>query len=108
MKKSLHIFATLFCLLTLLVSSASCVTLAKPLQSACDQCPKQSPDNHQLPTCCSAHGQPSAVATVQKSSAHLELVSLPSVPEEIVYSPSTLVPPRVAPSPPLLLTPLRI
>jgi hypothetical protein len=62
MKKALHIFATLLCLLTIVVGAANCEELVLPKQSSCDHCPKQSPLDK--PACCSAQQQqPSAIVS---------------------------------------------
>jgi len=109
MKKTVHLFATLLCLLTLLVSAATCVEIAQPKQSSCDHCPKQSPLDQHLPSCCSAQEQAPAVASTQVE-PQLQLHAAPAslFNDEI---PSPLLTPvlRLAAPPPLPpRTPLRI
>jgi hypothetical protein len=64
MKKTLHSFAALLCLLTLLLSATSCLHdlhAEQPKQATCDHCPKSTPLDHSVPSCCRAQQQqPSA------------------------------------------------
>ncbi|WP_260738548.1 hypothetical protein [Tunturiibacter lichenicola] len=102
MKKTLHIFATLLCLLTLLLSTATCMNVVQPKQASCDHCPKQSPFSQNLPSCCSAQQQqPLAII----SSEVQQPVQLPTayvrvLPHEVT---SSLAPPatRASASPPI-------
>jgi hypothetical protein len=65
MKKTLHSFAALLCLLTLLLSATSCLHdlhAEQPKQATCDHCPKSAPVDHSIPSCCRAQQQqPSAI-----------------------------------------------
>jgi hypothetical protein len=65
MKKTLHSFAALLCLLTLLLSATSCLHdlhAAQPTQATCHHCPESAPPNHSVPSCCHVQQQqPSAV-----------------------------------------------
>ena len=110
MKKALHLFTTLLCLLTLLVGAATCVQIVQPKKTVCDHCPKQSPLDQHLPSCCNAQQQqPLAIAStaVDPQIQLHTVVFIPSFSEV----PSTLnIPiPRWTATPPLPPpTPLRI
>ncbi|NYF89100.1 hypothetical protein RBB79_06085 [Tunturiibacter empetritectus] len=110
MKKTVHLFATLLCLLTLLVSAATCVEIAQPKQqSSCDHCPKPSPFDQHLPSCCSAQQQaPAVISTQVEPQLQLHTVHVSPLSDEI---PSPLRAPilRLTAPPPLPpRTPLRI
>jgi len=109
MKKTVHLFATLLCLLTLLVSAATCVKIAQPKQFSCDHCPKQSTPDQSLPSCCSAQQQqPAVVASQVEPQIQLHAVPVFALSNEI----PSLVPAAVlrltAPPPLPPRTPLRI
>jgi hypothetical protein len=65
MKKTLHSFAALLCLLTLLLSATSCLHdlhAEQSKQATCDYCSKPAPLDHSTPSCCRARQeQPSAI-----------------------------------------------
>src|SRR2546429_4464977 len=65
MKKALHRFASLLCLLTLLFNAATCLHAEQPRQSSCSHCPKRAPQSHELPSCCAAQQQPPAVTSAE-------------------------------------------
>ena len=108
MKKTLHLFITLLCLLTLLVSAATCVRAAQPQQSSCDHCPKQSPLNQHAPCCCSVQQQQ------QEAVASTDVPPLLQFHAVVVFASDQISSPRNAPvirwtsPPPPLHTPLRI
>src|SRR5437899_6211948 len=58
MKKALHRFASLLCLLTLLFNVAACLHAEQAKQSSCSHCPKPAPQSHTVPSCCAAQQQP--------------------------------------------------
>ncbi|MBB5339352.1 hypothetical protein [Tunturiibacter gelidoferens] len=110
MKKALHLFATLLCLLTIAVSAATCAELSLPKQSSCDHCPKQSPLDHHSPACCSAQQQqPSAIVSKPvETQAQLHVVAVFASSNKI-FIPLDAPAPRWAAPPPLPpRTPLRI
>src|SRR5277367_1617533 len=105
MNKPLHIFATLLCLLTLLLSTATCMNVVQPKESSCSHCPKQSPLSQDLPSCCSAQQQPPAIVSTEvQQPVQLLAVYTQVLPHEIA---SPLAPPNTrATAPPPV--PLRI
>jgi hypothetical protein len=107
MHRPLHIFATLLCLLTLLVGTATCMNVVQPKQSSCNHCPKQSPLSQDLPSCCSAQQQqPSAIIStegqqpVQLFAAYVSVsphkIASPLAPSAIRATAPPPVPPRIA------------
>jgi hypothetical protein len=66
MKKSLHLFVTILCLLALLSPVAAfCMQPQHISQPICSHCPQGGSHNHSLPACCSAHQQlPSSIVTL--------------------------------------------
>ncbi|MBB5344247.1 hypothetical protein [Tunturibacter empetritectus] len=107
MKKAVHLFATLLCLLTLLVSAATCVTIAQPKQSSCDHCPKQSPLD---PSCCSAQQQQAPAVASTQTEPQLQLHAIPVSALGYEISSPLLAPVLRLTAPPPLppRTPLRI
>ncbi|WP_433969332.1 hypothetical protein [Tunturiibacter gelidiferens] len=109
MKKTVHLFATLLCLLTLLVSAATCVKAAQPKQSACDHCPGQSPPGQHLPSCCSAQQQqPAVISTQIEPQIQLRAVAIFASTDQISLPLNTPVLRWAAPPPFPPPTPLRI
>lgn len=114
MKSPLHQLAAVLCLLTVFVSSLSCIHLAMAAhqqaahqQAASGQCPMHAPQNQSVPSCCSAtHQTPAAITTValqQPVFLATTLTPLPSDPIAPRLSPlptqfaaPPLLPPRIA------------
>ncbi len=65
MKKTLHRFASVLCLLTLVLNAATCLHAEQPRQSSCSHCPKRAPLSQTLPSCCAAQQQPPAVTSAE-------------------------------------------
>src|SRR5260370_3554516 len=109
MKKALHRFASLLCLLTLLLNAAACLHAEQPRQSTCSHCPKPAPENHTLPSCCAAQQHPPPVTSAEvKQPAPSIAVLSPSLSNEVApfrSSPVTLL--TASPPPPPRIT-LRI
>lgn len=57
MRMSLHILATITCLLTILVGSVSCLHIATHQQPACSHCAKHEPPSKTTPSCCNPDHQ---------------------------------------------------
>src|SRR5215471_9242274 len=106
MKKSLHKLASLVCLLTLLLGSATCLHAQPPKQSSCSHCPKHQPPSHTPPSCCAAQQQPPAITSaVVEHSVQFHTASMPLLPLDTAPLPSVSVsraalppptPPRIA------------
>ena len=65
MKKALHRFASLLCLITLLLNASTCLYATQPKQSSCSHCPKPAPQSHALPSCCAAQQQAPAITSTE-------------------------------------------
>src|SRR5580704_3292460 len=76
MKKTLHRFASVLCLLTLLLNAATCLHAERPRQSSCSHCPTRAPHSHTLPSCCTAQHQPPAVASAEANQPVLSIAVL--------------------------------
>jgi hypothetical protein len=68
MKKKPHLVVTLLCLLTLFISTASCMVAQIPhnQQASCGECPRHAPlsqDTPDSPVCCTSHQLPAAAAS---------------------------------------------
>src|SRR5947208_1457850 len=89
MKKPLHRLASLLCLLTLLLGTATCLHAEQPRQSSCSHCPKLAPLSHTLPSCCTAQQQPPAITSteVQRPAQFLSVL-MPLLPLEFAPLPS--------------------
>src|SRR5580700_7904589 len=106
MKKALHTLASLLCLLTILLSTATCVHAERPSQSSCSQCPKRAPLSHSLPSCCAAQPQPPAVpsARIERPAQSITLAVPLSIGETAPFYSSQVTqqtvplhsPPRIA------------
>src|SRR3977135_3119010 len=93
MKETLHRFASILCLLTLLLNVATCLHAEQPRQSSCSHCPKSAPQSHTLPSCCAAQQQPPAVTSAEiKQPAPSIAVLTPSLNNEVLPFPSSPVP----------------
>jgi len=64
MKQAIYSFAAILCLVTMLVSSSSCVAMSSHAKAPATDCPSHSPENQPAPACCTVHTQPSVSATV--------------------------------------------
>jgi len=108
MKKALHIFATLLCLLTIVIGTATCEELAPPKYSSCDHCPKQSPVDK--PACCSAQQQlPSAIVSEETSlQPQLHTIAVFEFSDKVFTPLNTTAPQWTASPPHPPRTPLRI
>jgi hypothetical protein len=106
MKKTLHRFASLLCLLTLLLNAAACLHAAQPRPSSCSHCPKPASQSHALPSCCAAQQQPPAVTSIEVNQPVLSIALVtPALNNEVILFPSSPVaqitaspppPPRIA------------
>jgi hypothetical protein len=65
MKKKLHLVVALLCLLTLFISTASCMVTQLPhnQQASCGECPGHAPLSRDTPACCTTHQLPAAAAS---------------------------------------------
>jgi hypothetical protein len=65
MKKKLHLVVTLLCLLTLFISTASCMVAQLPhnQHASCGECPRHAPLNQDTSVCCTTHQLPAATAS---------------------------------------------
>src|SRR5437868_8013700 len=86
MKKALHRFASLLCLLTLLFNTAVCLHILQPKKSSCSHCPKPAPQSHTLPSCCAAQQEPSAITSTEVKQSVLSVALLTSSPNNEVIS----------------------
>src|SRR5947209_8340099 len=101
MKKALHRFASILCLLTLLFNAAACLHAAQPTRSSCSHCPKPAPQSHALLSCCAARQQPAAITSTEVNQPVLSISMLaPSLNSEVTLFPSSPVTQQTA-SPPL-------
>lgn len=64
MKQAIYSFAAILCLVTMLISSSSCMAMTSHAKTPSTDCPSHSPENQPAPACCTVHVQPSASATV--------------------------------------------
>jgi hypothetical protein len=64
-KKKLDLVIAIVCLLTLFLSTASCMVAQPPRmhQTSCGECPQHAPLSQDTPICCTSHQQPSAATT---------------------------------------------
>jgi hypothetical protein len=105
MKKALHRFASLLCLITLLLNASTCLYAAQPKQSSCSHCPKPAPQSHTLPSCCAAQQQAPAITSTEVKPPVLSIALLtPSLHNEVISLSSSPVTQLTAspPSPPRL------
>lgn len=105
MKQALRHLAAVVCLLTLAVSSASCMEMASHSKAHCSHCTKHQSPNQQNPVCCDAHQQPSVTAAIitieqpAQSSAsatpviHLTALAVLSPRDQLIWPPPLL--PRI-------------
>jgi hypothetical protein len=81
MKKKLHFVVTLLCLLTLFISTASCMVAQLPhnQQASCGECPRHAPLSQDTPVCCTTHQLPAAAASSVdvEQPAHLSQALMP-------------------------------
>ncbi|MEI9977517.1 MAG: hypothetical protein WDN23_00705 [Edaphobacter sp.] len=107
MKRSLHIFATLLCLLALLLPVAAfCLQSTQTTQSSCDHCSPR----HSVPACCTAqHPQPAAIVTStdRPQLSQIALSLTPAFRDELFHQPLSVYE-LEAPPPLPRLTALRI
>jgi hypothetical protein len=65
MKNALHNLVISICLITMLLTSTSCIHAdQQPTQSPCSHCAKQTPIQQSVPSCCKAHHQQPAAAII--------------------------------------------
>jgi hypothetical protein len=104
MKNKLHLVVTIVCLLTLFISTASCIAAQLPHtpQASCNDCPGHAPVSHDNPVCCTAHQQPSAAATSVKVErpAYLSQALIP-FSLDLPASSAVLLAPQLSETPPL-------
>lgn len=114
MKKPLYHLAAILCLLTIFVSSLSCIHLAMAAhqqaehqQAASNQCPMHAPQNQNVPSCCKAtHQTPAAITTAALQQPVFLVTTLtPLPPDQIAprlsplptqFAEPPLLPPRIA------------
>ena len=100
MKKALYRFASLLCLMTLLLNASTCLYAAQPKQSSCSHCPKPAPQSHTLPSCCAAQQQGPAITSTEITQSVLSIApSTPSPDNEVISLRSSPVT-QVTASPP--------
>ena len=110
MKRPCHLVIAVLCLLTLLLNTSSCLHAQLPHprhDASCGNCPRHAPATPNTPPCCTAHQQPSTVATSVEveQPAHLPNASTPiapNLPAPTLFSAATrlsaspLLPPIIA------------
>jgi hypothetical protein len=106
MKKKLHLVVALLCLLTLFISTASCMVA----QASCGECPRHAPLSQDTPVCCTTHQLPAAAtnSVEVEQPAHISQALTPlslNPPAQSVALPAALL--TETPPAPLLIA-LRI
>src|ERR1700751_3795925 len=76
MKKALYRFASLLCVIALLLNAATCLYAAQPKQSSCSHCPKPASQSHTLPACCAAQQQAPAITSTEVKQSVLSIALL--------------------------------